>query len=92
MLCAAGFAGASHIPEQFHSSLQNAVRQLCPEIQVNTRIFMLSLQSLPVSNVLESLSPNPNASPNQTYVFASFDVCFTEDHQLYSSVFQLIPE
>lgn len=90
MLCTAGFAEASHIPEQFHQSVQNSVRQFCPEIQVKTRIIMLFPQSLPVSDMLESpvWTQNPNVSPIQIYIFVSFDVYFTEGHQLYSgSVF-----
>lgn len=86
MLCTAGFAEASHIPEQFHHSVQNSVRQFCPEIQMKTRIIMLFPQSLPVSDMLDSpfWTQNPNVSPIQIYIFVSFDVYFTEGHQLYS--------
>jgi len=54
MPCAAGFVEGSHVPEHLYWSLQNSVKQFCPEIQVKARIIVLPLQSLPMSNMLES--------------------------------------
>lgn len=93
MLCAAGFAEANHIPELFRWSLQNSVKQFCPEIQVKTRVIMFSLHSLSMSHMLESpfWIQKQNIGPNQIHTFASFFILLKVTSCIVRSIFLLIP-